>query len=105
MYENQTPAATAVRLTMTTDDMMRLIGHLAAHGADGTVSLDVRTWTQSNDEMSAEIAVAGSMGEIFKCDGAQATMKVDDPADEPNPLAVQVPAGAWDQDVWNAWTR
>ena len=26
-------------------------------------------------------------------------------ADEPNPLAVQVPAGAWDQDVWNAWTR
>lgn len=25
--------------------------------------------------------------------------------DEPNPLAVQVPAGAWDQDVWNAWTR
>lgn len=105
MYEHHTPAATAIRVTLDGDDIMKLISHLAGHGTDGTFNLDVRAWTKSDGSMAAEIAIEGSLGEIFECEDMQASIKTDGPEDDDmNPLAV-VHGGSFDQQEWNAWTN
>lgn len=38
-------------------------------------------------------------------DAAEAAEEEREETETPNPYAVQIPQGAWDQDEWNMWTR
>lgn len=73
--QNQDIMSSHIRATLTTDDAMKLIQHLASYGVEAA-HLDVRVTRYGNDDMSVHISVNGGMGVIL--DGIAAVAKVDE---------------------------
>ena len=62
-----------VRATLTTDDAMKLIQHIAQYGAEA-VHIDIRTTRYGDDDMSVHISVNNGFGVMLDGIAAVATI-------------------------------